>query len=287
MQRRKIWSDAMTADLIERNRSRIIEKYGPWSAHNIQLAGDVYTISNTVVGDEIKLRRILQSVSDIAQKPLRELRILDLACLEGLYAVEFARHGAQVVGIEVREANIEKARFAKDVLALDNLELVQDDVRNVSPDKYGHFDVVLCLGILYHLDVPDVFSFLTRISEVCRAFAVIDTHVGTPERSYSHGGKLYWGSMYHEHAADATPEFKAKQIWASIDNPISFWFTRNSLLNALSHVGFTSAYECHTPAEPEKPADRMTLLAMKGSPQRMLGSPLLTDRPTEDLSEKP
>jgi hypothetical protein len=286
MQANETRSNAMTTAFIERDKGRIIERFGAWSAHNIHLGGDVYTISKKIVGDEIKLRRIVQSVADIAQRPIGELRILDLACLEGLYAVEFARHGAEVVGIEVREANIEKARFAKDTLALNNLEFVKDDVRNISISKYGQFDVVLCLGILYHLDVPDVFSFLERISDVCRSFAVIDTHVGTAEGSHVYKGTTYWGSTYAEHARDATPELKAKQLWASIDNPASFWFTRVSLLNALSNVGFTSTYECHTPPEPEKPADRLTLIALKGTRQKLLCAPLMDEQPIADLPEK-
>ena len=276
----------MTTALIELNKRRIIEKFGAWSAHNIHLGGDVYTISKTVAGDEIKLRRIVQSVADIAQRPIGELRILDLACLEGLYAVEFARHGADVVGLEIREPNIEKARFAKDTLGLNNLHLVRDDVRNISVSKYGEFDVVLCLGILYHLDAPDVFPFLERISETCRSFAVIDTHIGTAERSHVFKGRTYSGSTYSEHARDATPEFKAKQLWASIDNPTSFWPTRVSLLNALSSVGFTSTYECHMPPEPEKPADRLTLIALKGTRQKLLCAPLLDEHPIPDLPEK-
>src|SRR3989442_14143808 len=100
-----------------------------------------------------------RAFSDITNKPLDSLRVLDLACLEGLYGKEFARHGAAVFGKEGRKANIEKARFAKDALALENIRFVQDNVRNLSVQKYGYFDVVLCLGILYHLHVPDVFHF--------------------------------------------------------------------------------------------------------------------------------
>jgi SAM-dependent methyltransferase len=275
----------MTADHIERDRNRIIEKFGPWSAHNIHLGAGVYTIDDRIVGDEIKLRRILQSVADVAQKPLAGLRILDLACLEGLYAVEFARHGAQVVAIEVREASIEKARFAKETLALENLTFAQDDVRNLSAQRYGVFDVVLCLGILYHLDVPDIFSFLERVSEVCRGFAIIDTHTGTSEQSHTYNGRTYWGSAYGEHALDASPEHKAKQLWASIDNPRSFWFTRASLLNVLTHTGFTSVYECETPPEPQKSGDRLTLVAIKGAHQQLLSAPLLANEPIEDVPE--
>ena len=52
-------------------------------------------------------------IQDITQCNFKELRILDLACLEGQYAIEFAMQGAEVVGIEGREANIQKAIFAK------------------------------------------------------------------------------------------------------------------------------------------------------------------------------
>lgn len=278
--------NVMNVELIEDRKRKVVERFGPWSAHNIRLEGDVYTMGKGVTGDEIKLRRILQCVSDIARRPLDSLRILDLACLEGLYAVELARHGARVVGIEGREANIEKARFAKEVLALESLELVQDDVRNLSKEKYGSFDVVLCLGILYHLDVPDVFSFLERMAEVCRGFVLIDTHVGSPAKSCLHVGRNYWGSTYREHDVDSTPATRAKQLWASLDNPVSFWLSRASLYNALLHAGFTSVYECHIPPEPAKPVDRITLLAMRGQRQNLLGSPLLSAQPIEDSIEK-
>ncbi|MBI3796935.1 MAG: methyltransferase domain-containing protein, partial [Deltaproteobacteria bacterium] len=95
-------------------------------------------------------------MQDFLHQPLHNLRVLDLGCLEGMYALEFAQHGAQVLGIEGRLANIEKARFAKRVLGFSNCDFVQDDVRNLSLAKYGDFDVVLCCGILYHLDAPDV-----------------------------------------------------------------------------------------------------------------------------------
>ena len=273
---------------IEERKRRIIEKYGPWSAHNILLGGDVYTIGRGVAGDEVKLRRILQCVADSAGRPLETLRVLDLACLEGLYAVELARHGAEVVGIEGREANIAKAQFAKEVLGLQRLALQQDDVRNLSRRKHGEFDVVLCLGILYHLDAPDVFAFLEAIGEVCRGFALVDTHVSlAAEKSSVYKGKQYWGRAYREHAPGASPAEKSQRLWASLDNPESFWFTRASLYNALAHAGFTTVHECHMPPELEKPADRVTLLALKGRRQALLSSPILSALPVEDLAEGP
>jgi hypothetical protein len=42
---------------------------------------------------------------------------------------------------------------------------VQGDVRDLSRQEHGLFTVVLSIGILYHLDAPDVFTFVERIAE--------------------------------------------------------------------------------------------------------------------------
>ena len=76
------------------------------------------------------------------------LRILDLACLEGLFSLELAMQGARVVGVEIREGNLTKARFAAEALGVSGVEFVRDDVRNVDAGRYGRFDVILCSGIL-------------------------------------------------------------------------------------------------------------------------------------------
>jgi hypothetical protein len=273
---------------LEQQKQAIIEQYGEWTAHNIHLTGDTYTIANAIVGDEVKLRRITQMVADFAQKPLQDLRILDLACLEGLYGIELARQGATVVGIEGRKPNIAKAKFAQEALALDNLTLIHDDVRNLNIEQHGCFDVVLCLGILYHLEVPDIFVFLERLSAVCTGFAVIDTHVGAmAERSHLHNGHTYWGSNYQEHAPDTSLDERAKSLWSSLDNPTSFWFTRPSLYNILAHLGFTTICECYYPLELNKASDRLTLLAIKGQTQSLKCAPLMAHEPMLNMPEQP
>ena len=108
----------MDTQIIVNKKSDVIKKYGPWTAHNIRLQDDIYTIAPAIVGDEVRLRRITQCVFDLMGGTVENARILDLACLEGLFAIEFARHKANCVGIEGREANIEKARFVKEVLHL-------------------------------------------------------------------------------------------------------------------------------------------------------------------------
>jgi SAM-dependent methyltransferase len=183
------------------------------------------THDGLVPGDE-RLRRIVQVVADVASKPLDELRVLDLACFEGKYAIEFALQGAEVVGIEGREANIAKARFGAEAHGLERLTLVRGDVRDLRREQFG-FDVVLCLGLLYHLDFPEAIRFLEHVAEACDGLAIFDTHVNLGWRhGVRDGARAYWGRSYIEHSPHAAAAEREQSRWASLDNSRSFWFTR-------------------------------------------------------------
>lgn len=298
----------MRTEEIRRKRKELEEQYGPW-IHNIQLDPDVSTKSpepgDRALQREIderlyhkqdpsvwkdyspnpsRIRRVVQMITDFSKRPLEEFRILDLAVLEGAFSIELARRGATVIGVEGREANVAKARFAKEALALDNVDFVLDDVRNVDVATYGRFDVVLCLGILYHLDAPDVFHFLERIAGMCDQFAIIDTELHViPEASQVYQGKGYWGVYREEHERAATQAQKVDNSCMSLDNMKSFVFTRFSLLNFLQQIGFSSVYECAIPPVLGHAA-RATFLAVKGQPIRLLTSPA-HEQISEEYSE--
>jgi hypothetical protein len=151
---------------------------------------------------------------------------------------------------------------------------VQDDVRNLSLLKYGSFDVILCCGILYHLDAPDVFNFLKTIAEVCRGLTIIDTQVaveGTPNNFadrlsaptiYRDSGKEYSGRYYTEFTTQTT-EQKLTSLWASLDNNRSFWLDRKSLYRALMAMGFDRIYQDLLPHLAAEGDDRLTYVALK------------------------
>jgi 2-polyprenyl-3-methyl-5-hydroxy-6-metoxy-1,4-benzoquinol methylase len=273
-------------------KAEIITKFGDWTSHNVKLHEGIFTLGDGIRGDEAKIASIKQIVADVANKPLNQLRILDLACLEGGYAVEFALEGAEVVAIEGREANIIKANFAKEVLNLTNLTFYQDDVLNLTPEKYGYFDVVLCLGILYHLDVPDVFHFIENIFKVCKSFAVFDTHISyrsTARADYK--GNQYWGNIVLEHKTQDDETIKSRRLLSSLHNLNSIWFTRPSLYNLLANVGFSSVYEKHNPPLINRTIDRVTLVAVKGETKKLKTAPQFdpTTLPswTKDEQRKP
>lgn len=276
-----------TPSLIEM-KEQFTGRFDPWHAHNIHLQDDVYTMAPRIVGDEVKLRRITQIVFDLAGGSRQGLRVLDLACGEGIYGIELARQGANVVGMEGRGANIEKARFVKRALSLDNLELVQDDVRNLSVEKYGRFDVVLCLGLLYHLDAPDVFAFVDKLGEVCTKLCIVDTRLTLKAKTHwMHNREIYFGTRGEEHDATDSVAVKATRLGASLDNNSNFWLSRPTIYNLMADAGFTSVFECHIPVEPRKPENRMTFVGIKGEPCRLLNAPLMASHPRDRMPERP
>lgn len=238
-----------------------------------------------VLDNSPQVRHIIQSVSDLARKPLKGLRVLDLACAHGGYAIECAALGAEVLGIEGRAEWLVQANERKERFSLKNVEFVQDDVRNLSKKKYGEFDIVLCLGILYHIDAPDVFGLIDKVSEVCREFAIFETHITSEDlayRSHQWKGHTYRGASYLEHSPNMTLEQKLTVLGASLDNELAFWFTEASLLNILRHVGFSSVHEVRNPvpnlwvgAERDVKiwGNRVTLAAMKGKPVKLILNP--------------
>jgi hypothetical protein len=272
----------MTREEIEARHAEIVATHGEWS-YDIPLTHGFWTRGNEGV-PHTRLRRIVQAIDDLVPKPLADCRILDLACLDGQFSIECALQGATVVGIEAREASLEKARFAKEVLELSRLEFFKDDVRNLAVEKYGEFDAVICSGILYHLDTPDVFTLIQRTFDVVRRLVVIDTHVSLePHLAVEYGGSIFHGERLPER--HATPDDRsagppsAKQLWASVGNETSFLFSRTSLVNALAAVGFSSVYECFNPPHLNfgspgiEHANRCTFVALKGRDVELSTSP--------------
>src|SRR5262249_55736023 len=104
-------------------------------------------------------------------------RVLDLGTLEGYFAVESCLQGASVTAVEGRAKNIKKCEFVRSALGIDpaRLRLAQDDAMHVTRARYGGFDAVLVLGLLYHL--ADPFTFLANMAELTDGFVLIDTHV--------------------------------------------------------------------------------------------------------------
>jgi len=231
----------------------------------------------------VKVRRIMQLTADLARRPFAELRILDLGCGEGAYAIEAALRGAQVVALDARTQRMEQGAACARRHGLENVRFIQQDVRTAKRETLGSFDVVYLLGLLYHLDAPDLFDILVNVHELCSNLLLIDTLISlVSEEQVVWRGVSYAGRRHREHGDADDLELRRSRVLKSIDNTFSFHLTRESLVRALAGAGFTSLCECYAPFEPGKAADRITLVAGKGNPVLLSTYPWVNHK-SEDL----
>jgi tRNA (mo5U34)-methyltransferase len=114
--------------------------------------------------------------------------VLDIGAWDGFFSFEAERRGAaRVVASDYYSWHGSgwgtKAGFelARRVLG-SNVEDVDIDVMDLSPDRIGTFDVVLFLGVLYHLRHP--LLALERIASVTKSLLILETvvdMVGVPQ----------------------------------------------------------------------------------------------------------
>jgi tRNA (mo5U34)-methyltransferase len=87
----------------------------------------------------------------------RNASVLDLGCNEGWFGHRALEWGAgRVVGIDVRPANLRRATLIRDHFGIpaDRLRFEEAGVHELDPKRLGTFDVVLILGLIYHLEDP-------------------------------------------------------------------------------------------------------------------------------------
>src|ERR1700693_2726081 len=90
---------------------------------------------------------------------LRGKRVLDIGAWDGWFSFEMEKRGASVVAVD----SVQSERFliARDLLN-SKVDFVLSDVYDLNPAELGRFDVILFLGVLYHLKHP-----LLALEKVC------------------------------------------------------------------------------------------------------------------------
>jgi tRNA (mo5U34)-methyltransferase len=132
------------SDLQER-----VDALAPWF-HNIDLGG-VWTAPNHFLGDYpgAKFRRFERGLPDVSGRT-----VLDIGCNAGFYSIEMKRRGAsRVLGIDSDERYLAQARLATETLGYDEIEFAKLDVYDVGAIG-ERFDLVIFMGVLYHLRHP-------------------------------------------------------------------------------------------------------------------------------------
>jgi len=126
-----------------------IAELGPWF-HNMELGG-LWTAPDHFLGNHPadKFARFAHLLTDP-----RGRSVLDIGCNAGFHAIELRRRGAgRVLGIDSDERYLEQARFAARTLGQPDIEFCRLSAYDVGA-LGERFDIVLFMGVLYHLRHP-------------------------------------------------------------------------------------------------------------------------------------
>jgi len=218
----------------------------PTWMYEFDLGGGVRT--TTMTAELMDIHRTRAAVAEpIARAALQGAgagaRAIDLACSEGWFAHRLLGWGArEVTGVDIREENVRRAGLVRDRLGIDaaRLCLRAADVHDLGAEELGTFDVVLCLGLVYHLENP--VGVLRIARALTRGVCIVESQLTEQVAPIRHG----WGRSGHFIEQEAS--------WAAYHEPlqlqeghpiaahggvISLIPNRAALLQAMGAAGFS------------------------------------------------
>jgi tRNA (mo5U34)-methyltransferase len=180
-----------------------------------------------------------------------ESTALDLACSEGWFAQRLLDWGAaRVLGVDIRPENIHRAELVRDHLGLDPERLAFQVADVFDLPVLPRFDVVLCLGLVYHLENP--IGALRIARALTRGLCLVESQLVEPHSPLRHG----WGATdeYLEEEAAWAAMYEPEELqrthpMASHGGVVSFIPNRAALEQALSAAGFSRVEVPPVPAD--------------------------------------
>jgi len=110
----------------------------------------------------------------------KDSRVLEIGCATGYYGLYYADKCREYMGVDIYPPHIELFNKKIAEKRLSNVTCQVGDATNLNVISDGSFDVVLCLGPMYHLPPEERELVLAECSRICKiggilAFAYINT----------------------------------------------------------------------------------------------------------------
>lgn len=160
-----------------------IAELGPWF-HNLHLPDGRETAPDHPLGDFPAFK--WTQIEGCLPTDLSGARALDIGCNAGFYSFALAARGAEVLALDLDKHYLQQGRWASQYLDPEGrIEFRQGSVYDLVEIE-GRFDVVLFMGVLYHLRYP--LLALDVVAERVGGTLVLQTltmpgedSLGTPE----------------------------------------------------------------------------------------------------------
>ena len=101
---------------------------------------------------------------------------IDIACHQGWFSTKLAEWNADdVLAVDARAEHVADTTLIRDALHLSKLRVMQSDVHALQAEQLGQFDLVLMLGLIYHLENP--IGALRTARALTRHMCVVETQI--------------------------------------------------------------------------------------------------------------
>ena len=107
----------------------------------------------------------------------KKIDAIDLACHQGWFSTKLIELGfSSVLATDARDKHVADAELIFNAMDLaKKIRTLQSDVHSLNSKALGTFDLVLCFGLIYHLENP--IGALRKAFELCKNVCLIETHI--------------------------------------------------------------------------------------------------------------
>jgi 2-polyprenyl-6-hydroxyphenyl methylase / 3-demethylubiquinone-9 3-methyltransferase len=103
------------------------------------------------------INNVFKKHSNSPSKPIfKDLKLLDVGCGGGILSEPLARLGGKVTSIDASQKNIEIAKAHSKKQGL-KITYINTTVEDLSKKKNESFDIIFCLEIIEHVNIPEDF----------------------------------------------------------------------------------------------------------------------------------
>ena len=102
------------------------------------------------------------------------LSLADIGASSGYFAFESSKRGAGVTAFDSRHKDNSGFGLAQHVNGMKHIVHYQANVLDLNPDIHGKYDIVLALGLIYH--VPDFYRALVNCASLSKQLLFVESH---------------------------------------------------------------------------------------------------------------
>lgn len=152
----------------------LINAYGPynhavWAAQGLKISNEE-RLSGRV---ELIVKKIRECIlKNFTIDEIKKMSIVDIGCYDGWILQELSDLPfSEIVGVEPRESNIIKAKMIRELLNIKSK--IKFKIGDIDSPGNQKFDIVICTGVLHHLD--SIPSAIHKLRSVCNKMLFIET----------------------------------------------------------------------------------------------------------------